>query len=605
LRAINGPSARDETTAPAGVLRAVNGSARAVGTLGRMSIDGPTVARLSSSASSRTGAPTLVEALERGAAADAPLLTLHGSGAPKRFGARDALACARRWATLYTEHGVRRGDPVGILLPTSTDFVGALAGAMLLGAVPLPLPAPMTFGPMDRYLEHLGRVVTHAGARVLATSPRVAAALEALPLRGHLGAVLVPAAADGTTARAVGPDSLDGTDTALLQYTSGTTGRPKGVRVSHRALATNAAAIADGFGLTDADVGVSWLPMYHDMGLVGVLLTAIAHPYALHVMPPEAFIMKPRRWLELVSTYRGTISTAPNFAYEHAVKRADASGLDLSSWRAALNGAEPVHASTVERFHARFGAAGLAPHAITPVYGLAEATLAVTFHPRSTPVDVLSVDRGALDAERVVRPGVGATARSVVGVGVPVAGTTVMIADGEGRARQMGEVGEILVRGPGLMDGYHRDEEASARALRDGWLRTGDLGFVSDGRLYVSGRARELIIQAGRNVHPEDVEEVALGIDARVGTAAAFARPSEERGTDELVLVLEARGVEATERDELAERVRGEILAAIGVRTDEVAFWPLGSIPRTSSGKVRRSECAARYGAERPRPEAP
>lgn len=542
-------------------------------------------------------APTLIDALERGAALDAPLITLHGSGPPRRFPAREALGWARRWAYALAEQGVRRGDPIAILLPTSTDFVGALLGTMLLGAIPLPLAAPMTFGPMDRYLEHLGRIALHARARVLITSPRVRAAVEPLPLREHLCAVVVPADVEASAEHAAGPDSLDGNMPALLQYTSGTTGRPKGVLISHRALMANTAAIAHGLALTSADVGVSWLPMYHDMGLVGALLTAIAHPYELHVLPPEAFVMRPRRWLELVSEHSATISTAPNFAYEHTTRRAMAEGLDLSSWRAALDGAEPVHASTLERFTARFADAGFAGSALMPVYGLAEATLAVAFHPRSSPVDVVSVDRGALEARGKVVAATDRAARPVVGVGVPVEGTSLEITDEHGRRLDEDEVGEIRVSGPGLMDGYHRDERASADALVDGWLRTGDLGFVRGGRLFVSGRARELIIQAGRNVHPEDVEEVARESDARISTAAAFARPNEATGTDDLVVVLEARGLTPVEREALGGRVRGEILATIGVRTDAVAFWPVGTIPRTSSGKVRRKECALLYRA--------
>ncbi len=237
-----------------------------------------------------------------------------------------------------------------------------------------------------------------------------------------------------------------------------------------------------------------------------------------------------------------------------------------------------------------------------PVYGLAEATLAVAFHPGRAPVDVVSVDRRALDEQRRVVRGEGATARPVVGVGVPVAETSIVITDEHGRTLSEDEVGEIRVSGPGLMDRYHHDEQASADALVDGWLRTGDLGFVHDGRLFVSGRARELIIQAGRNVHPEDVEAVALELDARIGTAAAFARQNDATGTDDLVLVLEARGLTTEERDDLATRVRGEILATIGARADAVAFWPIGAIPRTSSGKVRRKECALRY---EPAAEAP
>lgn len=555
----------------------------------------PRAARLASTATAPPPAPTLCDALELGASLGAPFLTFHGSGTAQRFDARAARELARRWTTALSERGVKRGQVVAILLSTSPDFVGALLGTMGLGAVPLPLPAPMTFGPLDRYLEQLARIVDHAGARVLCTSPRVRTALDGTPLGARLTSVLVPADLAQVREHAAGPASFEPCAPALLQYTSGTTGRPKGVLVSHRALVANTAAIAHGLALTSADVGVSWLPMYHDMGLVGALLTAITHPYELHVLSPEAFVMKPRRWLELLSEHRGTISTAPNFAYEHAARRATADGLDLSCWRAALDGAEPVHAATLARFADRFAAAGFRRDVLMPVYGLAEATLAVSFHPRRTTVDALDVDRGALDEHRRVVAGSGAMARTVVGVGAPVAETTVAIVDTDGKLLLEDQVGQIVVQGPGLMEGYFHDEQASGEALRDGWLRTGDLGFVHDERLYVSGRERELIIQAGKNVHPEDVEEVALGLDARIGSVAAFARANEATGTDDLVLVVEARGLGPVDKETLGGRLRGEILAAIGVRTDEVAFWPVGAIPRTSSGKVRRRECAHRY----------
>ncbi len=546
----------------------------------------------------KPSAPTLVQALEDAAAADAPFLTFHGSSAPVRFDARAARESARRWASALADVGVSRGEPVAILFSTSPDFVGALLGVMHLGAIPLPLPAPMTFGTMDRYLEHLGRVVLHAGAQVLCTSPRVCSALEGLSLRASLRAVVVPEDVARTAVRAVGPTSLDERAPALLQYTSGTTGRPKGVVISHRALMANTAAIAAALRLTSADVGVSWLPLYHDMGLVGALLTAIAHPYALHVLPPEAFVMKPRRWLELIAEHRATVSTAPNFAYELTARRASAEGLDLSSWRAALDGAEPVHAATLQRFVDKLAPAGLRAQALRPVYGLAEATLAVSFHPEDTPLDATSVDRRELETARRVVSRQGDGARVVVGVGVPVAGTSISVTNERGQVLAEDVVGEIRVRGPGLMDGYHRDEAASIETLVDGQLRTGDLGFVRKGRLHISGRARELIIQAGRNVHPEDVEQVALELDARLGAAAAFARPNGETGTDDLVLVVESRGVRPEERDELAKRLRGEILGSIGIKADAVAFWPTGAIPRTSSGKVKRRECASRFLSE-------
>ncbi|MFO0709420.1 MAG: AMP-binding protein [Sandaracinus sp.] len=558
-------------------------------------------ATLRGAAPERHAPRTLLDALERNAHDDAPFLTFHGQAQPRRYDARAAREDALRWAASLSPFVVR-GEPVAILLPTSTDFVGALLGAMYLGCPPLPLAAPMTFGPVDRYVAHLARIVEHAGARAVVTSARVAKALSELPIATSLRAVLVPEHLDRP--RGAVPDvSVAPSDTALLQYTSGTTGRPKGVRISHRALAANTAAIADSLSLGPSDVGVSWLPLYHDMGLVGALLTTISFPYELHVMAPEAFVIRPRKWLELVHTHRATISTAPNFAYDLAAKKANADGLDLSSWRLALDGAEPVHASTLARFHERFGAAGLAREALTPVYGLAEATLAVTFHPTRTPLDVLEVDRDALDRlARAVAPTSGSSSdrsRTLVGVGGPVPGTEIRILRDDGSTCGLGEVGEIAVRGPGLMDGYHRDDEASARSLVDGWLRTGDLGLVERERLFITGRRRELIIQAGRNVHPEDVEEIARECDPRITTAAAFSITASARGTDQLVVALEARGVAADERTTLADAVRGEVLAAIGIRADDVVFWPVGTIPRTTSGKVQRKGCAASYDSMR------
>ena len=537
---------------------------------------------------------TLVEALERGACSDAPFLVLHGHGPEQPLDARAALRLARCWAATLSAVGVRRGEPVALLLPTSADFVGALLGTMLLGGLPLPLPAPLTFGSLDKHLDNLGRIVRHAEARVLVTTARVRDALRTSTLAGALH-VLLPGDRSGgeTGTKSV---SLDASGAALLQYTSGTSGNPKGVVVAHRALMANTEAIAARLSIKSNDVGVSWLPMYHDMGLVGVLLTAIAHPYTVHVMPPEAFIMKPRRWLELISRYRGTISSAPNFAYDYVARRPSSTAeLDLSSWRVALDGAEPVHVSTLERFTRQFADQGLSPQCPCPAYGLAEATLAVCLHAPGNPLDVEMVDRRRLEVGGEVHPCAGG--RAIVGCGPPVADTRVEIRGDGDVALPDGVVGEICVAGPGLMDGYYHSEAATATALAGGWLRTGDLGFLRAGRLFVSGRARELIIQGGRNIHPEDVERVALDADSRLSAAAAFATTNEDAGTEDVVLVLESSGLPEHGREAVAAKVRGEILAAIGVRTATVVFWPLGSIPRTSSGKVRRKQCSDRLRA--------
>lgn len=547
---------------------------------------------------------TLVAALDAAAHEGGDFLTFHGvrDACPMRY--RDALDAARQWSAFFHHRGVRPGDRVPILLPTGPAFVGALLGAMLAGAVPVPLASPMTFGSIERYLANLAAIVADCGARHLVTFDRVRVALAGDGRLGaSLGEVLTEADLDGTP-QGFPRTSVSASDTALLQYTSGTTGRPKGVVVSHRALVANAFAIAHGLALGPADVGVSWLPLFHDMGLIGVLLTAVCHPYPLHVMPPEAFVMRPQRWLRVIAEAGATVSAAPNFAYELCVQRGgDLEGARLDRWRRALNGSEPVLANTVERFSARFARDGFDLGAMTPVYGMAECTLAVTFPRKGRGFRARSVDRAELANGIAVAPGPRDLASDAVSVGVPVAGTTVGIYGPDGALVEEGRVGEVRVMGPSLMDGYFRNENASAEAFSGAWLKTGDLGFMHDGELYLVGRAREVIIKGGRNVYPQDIERVASDVrGVRAGAVAAFARGSDRTGTDDIVVVAETATADADERERIAREVRGEVLAALGVKVDDVRLWPVGAIPRTTSGKIQRRACARRFDEEGARP---
>jgi acyl-CoA synthetase (AMP-forming)/AMP-acid ligase II len=294
-------------------------------------------------------------------------------------------------------------------------------------------------------------------------------------------------------------------------------------------------------------------------------------------MSPEHFVMNPRRWLDLVSRVGGTIAAAPNFAYDMCVARGGAAeGLDLSTWRRALNGAEPVHATTVARFHAAFAPCGLARNVVMPVYGMAEATLAVAFPAVGAELARASDDR-----------------QSAVSVGRPVAGMQIEVVGERGAAVTEGVVGEIRVSGPSLMDGYFRNDEASAAVLSDGWLRTGDLGFMERGALFVTGREKELIIKGGRNLYPYDVERIAGNVEGiREGGVAAFGRANERTGTEDLVVIAETNRSDATRREALAKAVRGELLEVLGVKADDIRFCGVGKVPRTTSGKIQRRECA-------------
>jgi acyl-CoA synthetase (AMP-forming)/AMP-acid ligase II len=557
-------------------------------------------ARAASPVAPRPPHDTLVGAFEAVAAARAPFVTFHAASGPLRRDAREALARAHRWAALVSARGVRRRDRVLLLLPASHAFVEALLGTMLAGAVPVPLATPMTFGSMDRYLANLVAIARDADARLTLTYPRVAAAIVEAggEVASSLGDVAMEADLDGLGPLPSRPVSIGARDPAFIQYTSGTTGRPKGAVISHGALVANAFAIADALALDDEDVGVSWLPLYHDMGLIGVLLTSICHPYPVHLLSPEAFVMNPRRWPALVASVSGTLSAAPNFAYDLTASRAgELEGLALSSWRVALNGAEPVHAATARRFAERFAPAGLRPDAMMPVYGLAEHTLAVAFPRLDERMQTLRVDGDALESEAIARSPRGGGEREAVSVGRPVAGTEIAIVSEGSLVTAERCVGEIRVRGASRMDGYFRNDAATAEVIKDGWLHTGDLGFLDGGRLFVTGRAKDLIIRGGKNLYPYDIERVAASVDGVRGVAA-FGRENERSGTCDLVVVAETVHGEGPTREAIAAGIRGELLAVLGLKPDALLLCGVGGVPRTSSGKVRRRECA-RIFAER------
>ena len=538
---------------------------------------------------------TLVAAFEGAACDRAPWFTLHTTKGPVVRTAPDALASAWRWASLLRARGVTRGERVALLMPTGHAFVEAMLGAMLAGGVPVPLAGPMTFGGVEKYLRNLGAIVKDCGARVLVTHGRMAeAAARDEPLARALRHVVTEASLDGLAPTACLLPSIGASDTAFIQYTSGTTGAPKGAVISHGALVANAFAIARGLDIGPTDVGASWLPLFHDMGLVGVVLTSICHPYPVHVISPETFVMRPRRWLELISQVGATLSPAPNFAYELCMARGgEPEGLQLGSWRVALNGAEPVHARTVSRFGERFAPSGLRGDVVMPVYGMAESTLAVAFPGLGAKFETLAVERAALERSGRAEPGEESNTHHAVSVGGPVAGATIEVVDPAGRLVPEGTVGQILVSGPSLMDGYFRNERASAEAIVDRRLCTGDLGFVLGGRLFVTGRAKEIIIKAGRNLSPHDIERVAAEVDGvRNGCVAAFARPNRETGTDDLVVAAEAVGDDPAQRGRIASGVRAGLLEVLGIKPDEIHVCGVGTLPRTTSGKIRRRECA-------------
>ncbi|HEV8580076.1 MAG TPA: non-ribosomal peptide synthase/polyketide synthase [Thermoanaerobaculia bacterium] len=509
---------------------------------------------------------------------------------------------------------VAPGERALLLYPPGLDFIAAFFGCLYAGVVAVPAYPPR---PNDRSQSRLRAIARDAEARAaLTTSALLAGAQGLAAVVPELGAVrwiatdlLDTAAAPGEPLPEPDPEAI-----AFLQYTSGSTAEPKGVMVTHANLLHNEQLIGEAFGMDEESVVVGWLPLYHDMGLIGNVLQPLHAGARCVLMPPISFLQRPLRWLEAISRHRGTTSGGPNFAYELCLRKASPEalvGLDLASWQVAFNGAEPVRASTLERFAETFAPCGFRPQAIYPCYGLAEATLFVTGGGRGRQPRRALLDAEALERNEAVPAALAdGTARLVVGCGQAWGGQRVVVADPEtGTACPAGAVGEIWVSGPSVARGYWRNQEATERdfnaflLIAEGhsegpFLRTGDLGFVADGELYITGRLKDLVILRGRNHYPQDLELTAEAShpDLRPGNGAAFS--VEVSGEERLVLVLEVERRRRKGFEEVAEAVRRAVAAEHEVQVFEVVLIRPGALPKTSSGKVQRSLCRRLYLAD-------
>lgn len=499
----------------------------------------------------------------------------------------EVYARAQRAAGALVARGVRPGDTVAIVLGTGPHFFDAFFGASLAGAIPVPLYPPVRLGRLDEYHARTAAMMTAARARLLVADSRTWRILgeSVLRARPELGAVDIADLSGEPFERENAPDDL-----AFVQFSSGTTVDPKPVALQHRAVLANAGAILAGIARSDEDQsGVSWLPLYHDMGLVGAVFVALLRAGNLTLLGPEVFIGRPGLWLRAIGRTGALISPAPNFAYALCVDRVtdeEMEGVDLSRWRYALNGAEPVSPATLRRFVERFARWGLRPEALTPVYGLAEASLAVTFSTLDEPFRTTRFDRAALSQGRAV-PAEGGV--ELVSVGTPLPGLEIEVPSGE--------IGPVRVRGASLMHGYLHQPERTAAVMKDGWLDTGDLGFLHEGELYLTGRAKDVLILRGANHAPHEIEQAVDAVDGvRTGCAAAVTFRPEDAEEDRLLVFVEVRNeLPATVRALLADRCSGEILAATGLDPALVVLLAPGTLPRTSSGKIRRAEALKRW----------
>jgi acyl-CoA synthetase (AMP-forming)/AMP-acid ligase II len=513
---------------------------------------------------------------------------------------RDLERQARSFA-LELSAETRPGERALLVYPPGPAYVVAFFACALAGVVPVPLFPP----PAHRTLGRLRAILSDAGATLALTDRTSAHRL--ISNQGKLVPGLRVLTIDpfgSSTGELRSPVRSD--DVALLQYTSGSTALPKGVVVTHDNILANAAIVTEAFSLTQDDISVSWLPPYHDMGLIGSTITPLATGFPAVFMTPLAFLRRPLTWLQTISRFHGTISGAPNFAYALCVAKRTperTADLDLSSWRVAFTGAEPVRATTLDDFTRAFAPWGFRRERFHPCYGLAESTLLVSGLPRAAVPVTLALDADALAAGRAV-PASSEKARVVVGCGKPPAAVNVVIVEPDTHVRlRDGDIGEIWVASPSNARGYWRrsDDDIFGARLADGdgpYLRTGDTGFLNDGQLFVTGRRKEIIIVNGRNLYPRDIEEIACAAHPALDPDGSVAFSIVAREQEAIVFTSELRSTDPVLRREAAAAVRAALVRELDVALHDVHFVQPGAIPRTSSGKLRRLAMRDEYYAE-------
>ncbi len=550
-------------------------------------------------------AQTLVEALEWHVQAtpDRVHIVLHEDGGRERSITYRALwDGARGVAAALGERGIAPGDTVALMLRTEEAFFRTFAGILLAGAVPVPMYPPVRADRIGEYAHRQSAILRNAGARLLVTfaeAERVGTILRGVvePLREVIGADTLVAAGTNTAA----PISSSADSPALIQYTSGSTGDPKGVLLTHGNLLANLRAIGQAVDIRPDDVVASWLPLYHDMGLIGAWLGSLYFGLPVAILSPLTFLSRPSRWLWAIHAHRATISPAPNFAFDLCVNKIaddEIAGLDLSSWRLALNGAEAVSAETIARFTDRFARYGFRPEAMFPVYGLAEASVGLTMPPLSRPPRIDAIARERFQQAQEVQPADRSDPQPLrfVSCGHPIPGHEVRVVNASGGAVGQRAFGRIQFRGPSVTKGYFRNPDATRAAFAGDWFDSGDFGYWADGELFVTGRAKDLIIRGGRNITPHEAEEIAGTVEGvRKGCVAAFGVQDPAVGTERFVMVVETRLADDSARDALRQEVAARVTEALGIAPDEVVIAPSGTVLKTPSGKIRRAATRDAY----------
>ncbi len=502
---------------------------------------------------------------------------------------------ARAIAAGLLERGLQPGHAVAIMLPTSTEYFFSFLGILLAGGVPVPIYPPARISQIEDHLRRHAGILSNALVEILITVPQAKPiALLLKPQVATLKHVVTPAelvrAGPLATAQRVKPQ-----DIAMLQYTSGSTGNPKGVILTHANLLTNIRAMGQALRVTPADVFVSWLPLYHDMGLIGAWMGSLIYGFKCPVMSPLTFLARPERWLWTIHRHGGTLSGGPNFCYELCLRKvedADLRGLDLGTWRFAFNGAEPVSPDTITAFTRRFARYGFKAEAMAPVYGLAEATLGISFTPpgRGPKFDRVERDRFTKGGRAIPVSDADSDALTFVACGRPIPGHQVRVVDAADRELGEREEGHVQFCGPSATSGYYRNPEDTRPLLHGEWVDTGDYGYIAEGEVYITGRVKDVIIRAGRNIYPYELEEAVGALDGiRKGCVAVFGTRDARSGTERIVVLAETRESDPARREQLRASINDLAVSLINMPVDEIVLAPPHTVLKTSSGKIRRA----------------
>jgi len=491
--------------------------------------------------------------------------------------------------------GLSPSEPVAMMLPTDRKFFFAFVGILLAGGIPVPLYPPVRRSQMEDHLRRQSTILRNCGASLMIIMPEAKRFAQVLKSQVENLRDLITMEELTHRAGAFHEAKPKNDDTAFLQYTSGSTGNPKGVIISHANLLENIRAMGEVVRITPDDVIVSWLPLYHDMGLIGTWISSLHFACLLVLMSPLSFISRPQRWLWAIHQYRGTISAAPNFAYELCLKRIkddDLQGLDLSSWRIACNGAEPVSPNTAERFCERFFPYGFRRETFMPVYGLAESTVGLCFPSLDSGplVDRIKRDTFMQSGQAVPVGAEDLNALRFVACGRPLPRHEIRIVDSAGRELPERYEGTLQFRGPSSTRGYFRNPEETKKLFQGDWLDSGDFAYLAGGNVFITGRKKDIIIRAGRNIYPQELEEAVSGLQGiRKGNVVVFGTTDPETETEQLIVLAETREEDPATIETLRNEINTLAIDLTGMTADNIVLAKPGTVLKTSSGKIRRA----------------